>query len=74
MKYKYKARNQAGAVQEGIVEASTFHNATGVLQQHNLVVVSIESRKESGIASESFPHLGRSVRQRNSSFFPGNWR
>lgn len=48
MKYKYKARSQSGAVQEGVVEASTLANATGVLQQHNLVVVSIEAEKESG--------------------------
>jgi type IV pilus assembly protein PilC len=46
MKYKYKARNQAGAVQEGLVEAVTSVNASSILQQHNLVVVSIEPEKE----------------------------
>jgi len=51
MKYKYKARNQAGEVQEGFVEASTQANAIPVLQQHNLVVVSIEPAGESGIFS-----------------------
>jgi type IV pilus assembly protein PilC len=49
MKYKYKARNQAGEIQEGIVEASTTSNATAVLQQHNLVVVSIQSEKDNGL-------------------------
>ena len=28
MKFKYKARNQAGTIQEGLVEASTQANAT----------------------------------------------
>jgi len=46
MKYKYKARNQAGAPQEGIVEASTMSNASALLQRHNLVVVSLEPQKE----------------------------
>ncbi|MFA5926323.1 MAG: type II secretion system F family protein [Parcubacteria group bacterium] len=49
MKYKYKARNQAGGIQEGIVEATTMSNATAVLQQHNLVVVLIQPEKEKGI-------------------------
>lgn len=48
MKYKYKARNQAGGMQEGFVEASTLDHATSLLQQHNLVVVSIAPEKESG--------------------------
>jgi type IV pilus assembly protein PilC len=48
MKYKYKARNQAGGIQEGIVEASTLSNATAVLQQHNLVVVSVDPETRGG--------------------------
>ncbi len=51
MKYKYKARNQAGAVQEGIVEASTLTNATSILQQHNLLVTFIEPEKGVGMLS-----------------------
>lgn len=51
MKFKYKARNQAGTLQEGVVEASTLANATAVLQQHNLVVTAIEPVKEEGILS-----------------------
>jgi len=46
MKYKYKARNQAGALQEGVVEASTTSNASALLQRHNLVVVALEPQKE----------------------------
>jgi len=46
MKYKYKARNQAGALQEGMVEASTTANASTLLQRHNLVVVALEPQKE----------------------------
>ncbi|MDI6777598.1 MAG: type II secretion system F family protein [Patescibacteria group bacterium] len=49
MEYKYKARNQVGEVQEGIVEASTLANATAILQQHNLIVVSIETEKEQNL-------------------------
>jgi len=51
MKYKYKARNQAGALQEGMVEASTVSNASALLQRHNLVVVSLEPQKEKNILS-----------------------
>jgi len=47
MKYKYKARNQAGALQEGTVEASTISNASTLLQRHNLIVVALEPQKES---------------------------
>jgi type II secretory pathway component PulF len=46
MKYKYKARNQAGGLQEGMVEASTTSNASTLLQRHNLVVVALEPQKE----------------------------
>ncbi len=48
MKYKYKARNQAGEMQEGFVEALTIAGATAILQQHNLVVVLLEPVEESG--------------------------
>lgn len=48
MKYKYKARNQAGGMQEGFVEASTLDHAASLLQQHNLVVVSIVPEKGEG--------------------------
>lgn len=46
MKYKYKARNQAGVLQEGMVEASTTASASALLQRHNLIVVSLEPQKE----------------------------
>jgi type II secretory pathway component PulF len=46
MKYKYKARTQSGGTQEGKVEASTLTNASQLLQQHNLVVVSLEPEQE----------------------------
>lgn len=49
MKYKYKARNQAGAVQEGVVEASSVSNASALLQRHNLVVTVLDPVKESGV-------------------------
>lgn len=52
MKYKYKARNQAGVMQEGVVEASALSAATGVLQRHNLVVVSIDPIGEKGLVKD----------------------
>jgi len=52
MKYKYKARNQAGAMQEGVVEASTASIASALLQRHNLVVISLEPQKEGGFLPE----------------------
>ncbi len=51
MKYKYKARNQAGGMQEGVVEATTLAGARSVIQQHNLVLVSIDQIGESSILS-----------------------
>ncbi|MFA6285310.1 MAG: type II secretion system F family protein [Parcubacteria group bacterium] len=54
MKYKYKARNQAGAVQEGVVEASSVSNASALLQRHNLIVVVLEPIKESGVVMSFF--------------------
>lgn len=52
MKYKYKARNQAGVMQEGVVEASALSAATGVLQRHNLVVVSIDPIGDKGLVKD----------------------
>lgn len=49
MQYKYKARNQVGAVQEGVVEASTVSNASALLQRHNLVVTALEPIKASSV-------------------------
>jgi len=49
MKYKYKARNQAGAIQEGTVEASSISNASSLLQRHNLIVVVLEPIKDSDV-------------------------
>jgi len=49
MKFKYKARNQAGLNQEVVVEASTLANATSILQQHNLVVISVIPERESDL-------------------------
>lgn len=51
MKYKYKARNQAGVTQEGLVEAATLAGASSILQQHNLVVVTVEPEKEKDLFS-----------------------
>jgi type II secretory pathway component PulF len=49
MKFKYKARNQAGVTQEGLVEAMTLASASSILQQHNLVVIAIEPEKETDL-------------------------
>jgi type IV pilus assembly protein PilC len=54
MKYKYKARNQAGAVQEGVVEASSISNASALLQRHNLIVVVLDPIKESSVVMGFF--------------------
>ncbi len=51
MKYKYKARNQSGGIQEGFVEASTLTNAASILQQHNLFVIAVEPAKEDKLAA-----------------------
>lgn len=51
MKYQYKARNQAGAIQTGVVEGSTPTNASAILQQHNLVVISMKAMQEPGIVT-----------------------
>lgn len=51
MKFRYKARNQGGDFQEGIVEASNSSNASNLLQRHNLVVVSIAPEKGSRVLS-----------------------
>ncbi|OGI25245.1 MAG: hypothetical protein A3J76_05360 [Candidatus Moranbacteria bacterium RBG_13_45_13] len=51
MKYKYKARNQSGALQEGILEAATMSNASLLLQRHNLIVISLEPHRSSDVIS-----------------------
>ena len=54
MKYKYKARNQTGTVQEGVVEASSISNASVLLQRHNLIVTALSPLEESGVISGFF--------------------
>ncbi|MCX6763058.1 MAG: type II secretion system F family protein [Candidatus Moranbacteria bacterium] len=54
MKYKYKARNQTGTVQEGVVEASSISNASVLLQRHNLIVTALSPLEESGVISSFF--------------------
>ena len=51
MKYKYKARNQSGALQEGVLEAATMSNASLLLQRHNLIVISLEPHRSSDVIS-----------------------
>ncbi len=68
MKYKYKARNQAGVVQEGEIEASTASNATSLLQRHNLVVIDIQVQKESDIL-KSLSHMWEGVSEKEFVIF-----
>ena len=56
-------------MQEGFVEASTLSNATALLQQHNLVVVSIEPQKEAGILLPAFRGSGREFQRKGIRHF-----
>ncbi len=46
MKFKYKAQNKSGQLQQGIVEASSTRAAKELLIQNNLSIVSLEEVKE----------------------------
>ncbi|MEA3292888.1 MAG: type II secretion system F family protein [Patescibacteria group bacterium] len=46
MKFNYKARNKAGIIQSGDIEASSKDAALILLQRHNLYVTSLEKSKK----------------------------
>jgi type II secretory pathway component PulF len=68
MKYKYKARNQAGVVQQGEIEASTASNATSLLQRHNLVVIDLQAQKDSDIL-KGLSHMWEGVSEKEFVIF-----
>jgi type IV pilus assembly protein PilC len=68
MKFKYKARTQAGTTQEGVVEASTLSSATSIIQRHNLVVVTIDPVQESEFLS-SFSRFWEGVKAKEFVIF-----
>ena len=52
MQFIYKARTPEGKLQTGTVEASDYSRALEVLQGHNLIVISVEEKKEGLLQKE----------------------
>src|SRR5258708_7794544 len=62
MKFKYQAKTKEGETQMGFVEAGSRDGAFGLLTNHNLFVLSVESADQKGISdriSEFFNRLKR---------------
>ncbi len=51
MKFKYRGRNKAGVLQQGIVEASSTRAAQELLMNHGLTVVQMKEMKEAPIVA-----------------------
>ncbi len=45
MKYKYQARSKDGAIESGVIEASSKESASDILSRYNIFVTSLEEEK-----------------------------
>jgi type IV pilus assembly protein PilC len=59
MKFKYQARNKNGELQVGIVDAPSKDAAVGVLNSHELYVLSMESQETKGLRNTVFNLVNR---------------
>lgn len=49
MKFAYRAKTKEGQLQDGVVDASTREAAIDILQRHNLVILKLETEKETAV-------------------------
>jgi type IV pilus assembly protein PilC len=69
MKYRYKARNQEGSIETGIVEAMTENNAIETLQSRGLIITGLEEAgKKRGVERE-IKILPKRVKSKDLVFF-----
>lgn len=69
MKYRYRARNQEGSIETGIVEAMTENNAIETLQSRGLIITGLEEAgKKKGVERE-IKVLPKRVKAKDLVFF-----
>ncbi|MDD5552170.1 MAG: type II secretion system F family protein [Candidatus Pacebacteria bacterium] len=69
MKYRYRARNQEGSIETGIVEAMTENNAIETLQSRGLIITGLEEAgKKKGVEKE-INVLPKRVKAKDLVFF-----
>lgn len=69
MKYRYRARNQEGSIETGIVEAMTENNAIEILQSRGLIITGLEEAgKKKGVEKE-INVLPKRVKAKDLVFF-----
>ncbi|MEK7182124.1 MAG: type II secretion system F family protein [Patescibacteria group bacterium] len=70
MKFVFKAKNQAGQIKEGIVEALDRNAATQILQQNNLVPIIVrEQEQKSNSFVKAFTKIWEGVKQKELMVF-----
>lgn len=63
MKFKYQAKTKTGELQAGFVEAGSRDGAMGILANHDLFVLSVESAEKKGAADRITSFLNRVKRK-----------
>ncbi len=63
MLFDYKARDEQGVIRKGVVEAGSETQASQILHDHNLVVISLEAEEPKLDLGKFIPFLGRVPRK-----------
>lgn len=69
MKYKFKAKSDAGLVKEGYIEALSPEAASQILGKNGLIPLSIREEKEVSVALKSFERMWNGVSQKELMVF-----
>jgi len=69
MKFLFKAKNEAGQIREGLVEAISWESAAQILEKNGLTPITINKQKKSSIFLQSFRKILEGVGQKDLMIF-----
>lgn len=69
MKFLFKAKNDAGQMREGLVEAMSWEAAAQILEKNGLTPITINEQKESSVFMKSFQKILQGVSQKELMVF-----
>lgn len=69
MKFSFKAKNNAGQVREGLVEAMSWEAAAQILEKNGLTPITVKEQKESLAFIKSFQKILEGVNQKELMVF-----
>ncbi|MDO8566138.1 MAG: type II secretion system F family protein [Candidatus Moranbacteria bacterium] len=69
MKFLFKAKNDAGQIREGLVEAINWETAAQILEKNGLIPITVQEQKSSMLFMKSFQKLLEGVSQKELMTF-----